>query len=252
MDRRTLAALALIAAAYLLWSLQGNETLAESAARRSPLHEAAYRGDAEQLRDLLEAGADANATDSLGLTPLQHAVSLEAHQHHPQGEHLACTQILLKKGAKAEPDGDSRRRPLLRGLWSPEIVEQLLAAGADPSRDAPLAAASSLGADLCQAAARSIRLLAKAGADVNAPDGSGFPPLALAAVNGCPGMVGALLEAGADPRAQVGRGAKEGQGRDLLAWVRETQALHQKGVFGGAWKEIHAGNLRLIEAALTR
>ena len=145
-----------------------------------------------------------------------------------------------------------RNRPLLRGVWSPEIVEQLLAAGADPTRDAPLAAASYLGANLCEAAARSIRLLARAGADANAPDGSGFPPLALAAINGCPGMVAALLEAGADPRAKVGGGAKGGQGQDLTTWIRETQKLHQQGIFGGAWKEIHAGNLRLIEAALTR
>lgn len=246
MDRRPLAALAVFAAAYLYWSWGGNETLAESSIRDHPIARAAYLGDVDQLRaELARPGADANKPDLQGWTPLQHAVSLEAHNHNPQGNHLAAAQILLKAGAKPDMADHPQNRPLQRAVWNPDMVELLLEAGASVN-DAPLAAAAYLGDPMCQAGIESTRRLLKAGAPVDGMDGSQLTPLAIAAVYGCPGLVSTLLDAGANPRATVGAN------RPLLEWVKFAQGLHQKGIFGQAWKQVHEDNLKVLNTSLKR
>ena len=152
-----------------------------------PLHEAAKFGDLSGVKKLLAAGpwawlglsaggADPNARNGAGFTPLHYA----AHTS------------------------------LSRNNDKPAIVGALLAAGADPNARneggiTPLhwAARSSAG----RPAARSenlavIETLLAAGADPEARDGHGSIPLHWAAKsNDNPAVVEALLAAGADPEA---------------------------------------------------
>ncbi|MDE2874584.1 MAG: ankyrin repeat domain-containing protein [Gemmatimonadota bacterium] len=121
------------------------------------------------LAVFVDAGADVNARDSAGRTPLHRAL------------------------------GNSSRipAPVLRG-----VVSALLDAGADPN------ARNSVGRTPLHVAARSrgvsdplVRLLATAGADLNALNNAGETPLQLARQRNATTTVQTLLELGADPAA---------------------------------------------------
>lgn len=249
MDLNQKAALILVAAVLGFWAWTGgNETLAESSVREKPLLRAAYAGDVDEVKRLLAAGANVNEMDRMGRTALHHAVDLESVNHYPEGNHMACVQALLKAGAKADQrTADGTEAPLYGAVHNPDMVEALLAAGADPRfgmqyRPALIAAAY-YGGNLCTKATESIRLLLKAGADVNTEEQGGFTPLATAAVYGCPGMVKVLLDAGAhvDHRLQNGQMLKD--------WVKMAQATHQGALFGTSWKQVHEDNWKLLEGA---
>ncbi|XP_043964694.1 myotrophin isoform X3 [Gambusia affinis] len=57
---------------------------------RKPLHYAADFGQLDVIKYLLDKGADVNATDKHGLTPLMNACF---------EDHKECAKILLEKGA---------------------------------------------------------------------------------------------------------------------------------------------------------
>jgi len=249
MDRNLKAAMVLIVAVLGFWAWTGgNETLAESSVREKPLLRAAYAGDVETLKALLAQGANVHEMDRMGQTALHHAVSLEAVNHNPEGNHVACVQALLKAGAKADQrTADGTEAPLYGAVHNPDMVEALLAAGADArfgmQHRPALIAAAYYGGDLCTKATESMRLLVKAGADVNAQESGGFTALSTAAVYGCPGMVRLLLDSG----AQVDRRMQNGQ--TLLEWVKMAQGMHQETLLGAGWKQVHADNWRLLETA---
>ncbi|MGM0674781.1 MAG: ankyrin repeat domain-containing protein [Spirochaetota bacterium] len=113
--RRALVALFIILACILavppLWS-QGRT--------RTPLHWAAYNGHADIVRSLIDNGADVEATDILGRTPLHVAVD------HPE-----VVEVLLEHGAAVDARDSLSNTPLHRALGSPETVDILISAGAD-------------------------------------------------------------------------------------------------------------------------
>ncbi|XP_029969829.1 myotrophin [Salarias fasciatus] len=76
----------------VLTSEDANRTL-DSSSGRKPLHYAADFGQLEVLQFLIQMGADINATDSLGLTPLITAC-YEGHRD--------SVKLLLEKGAKKD------------------------------------------------------------------------------------------------------------------------------------------------------
>lgn len=249
MDRNLKGALILVAAVLVFWAWTGgNETLAESSVRDKPLLRAAYAGDVEEVKRLLTSGASVTEMDRMGRTALHHAVSLEAVNHNPEGNHVACAQALLKAGAKADQrTADGTEAPLYGAVHNPDLVDALLRAGADANygmqyRPAVVAAAYYGGA-ACTKATESMRLLIQAGADVNSEESGGFTALSTAAVYGCPGMVKLLLEAG----ARVDHQMKNGQ--SLLEWVKMAQGMHQGTLLGASWKQVHADNWRLLETA---
>lgn len=170
----------------------------------------AMEGDLEALEMLALAGADLDAADDEGFSPM--CLAIEKRQ-------TKAVQALLAIGAS--PDGaPSGRSPLtlaaMKGL--PEIVEALLAAGADPNRSmdggAPPILLATMALD-----ARSVRALAGAGADVGARidagegllgyDGIGLVVRALGAGN--PAIdagtetIKALIEAGGGSEQPLGR-----------------------------------------------
>ena len=139
-------------------------------AGETPLHDAAFAGDVETVKALLAAGADPNARDVGGRTPLHGAV------WPPKTAAPAVVGALLEAGADPNARDVDGRTPLHLAAGfndNPAVVGALLDAGADPG----------------------------AGPD-------GFTPLhAAAAKSTNPAVVETLLDAGADPSART-RGGK--------------------------------------------
>jgi ankyrin repeat protein len=160
------------------------------------LHHAAAFGSLDTLAFLIDAGADVNARNRRGTTPLHWAVHDEAK-----------VRVLLKHGAGVDARQAEGRTPLYQaaslGNGAP-IVRLLLAAGADPNVPlvngrTPLMAAASRG-DV-----EAIGLLLDAKAAIDVRNGAGETALILAAGDGNPQAVRLLLDRGADPRTRTKR-----------------------------------------------
>lgn len=96
--------------------------------RRTALHYAAADGDVDEVRRLLEAGADANVQDADGWSPLHFAAQASSH---------GCTDALLRNGANPSLQDSNGNTALFRAVFlsrgEGEIIRALLNAGADPA-----------------------------------------------------------------------------------------------------------------------
>ena len=92
-----------------------------------PLCRAARLGDATSVKALIEAGADVNAPDEQGGTPLSWATNAET------------ARLLVRAGADIEAADDDNRTPLAAAaeLGFPDVVDFLLSLGADPLGSRP-------------------------------------------------------------------------------------------------------------------
>ena len=165
----------------------------------TPLHLAAARGMLETTRTLLEAGAEANAADSGGATPLHHAAW--------QGQVEAVRALLLNAAVSPGVTDAKGVTPLHLASRHGQLdaASVLLEAGADAG------AASDAGATPLHFAARRgetamAKLLLAAGVDPAAADATGASPLHLAASEGHAETSRVLMEGGAQPDAPGGRG----------------------------------------------
>jgi ankyrin repeat protein len=152
----------------------------------TPLHQAAAAGSAEAMRLLVAAGAEIDAVNDFGATPLMWAIN------EPEK-----VRILVGAGANVNARSKMGRTPLFLAAandGSSATVKLLLDRGAKVE-DAALVAASGAN-DLA-----SIRLLLEKGANVNAKDEAGRTPLMHAAGNGNPKVIELLLSKGADVNA---------------------------------------------------
>ncbi|MCY3873559.1 MAG: ankyrin repeat domain-containing protein [Rhodobacteraceae bacterium] len=150
---------------------------------------------ADDVRQCVEAGAELDARDVLGNTPLHLAVGERANPD--------VVQVLLDSGADPNARNDYDVTPLhvAPGIetW-PDVVRMLLSAGADPNALdryglTPLHLAVGVGAG-----AEAVQLLLDAGADPNARAYLGLTALNWAVREDTfPDVVQVLLAAGADP-----------------------------------------------------
>jgi ankyrin repeat protein len=158
----------------------------------TPLIYACGFGSVEALRILIDAKADVNASNALGMTPLLFAVT------EPEK-----AKLLIEHGANVNAKSKTGRTPLIVAAMqnhSDAVVRMLLAKGAD------VKAADKDGMTYLQAAAGSgnlaeVQWAVEKNADVNSKDATGNTPLMDAAGSGDLGTVKFLIAKGADVNA---------------------------------------------------
>ena len=165
----------------------------------TPLHWAVVGGNPARVQKLLDAGADLNAVDNDGSTPLHIAARARLYLG---GENPAIVQKLLDAGADlnaVDNDGSTPLHIAARGcLYLGEENPAIVAI---------------------------VQKLLDAGADLNAVDNDGRTPLHWAA-QGKTGVATVLLKAGANPNASAKDGRKP---KDLATNGETVQVLQAAG-----------------------
>ncbi|MGI9337729.1 MAG: ankyrin repeat domain-containing protein [Gammaproteobacteria bacterium] len=159
---------------------------------------AAYDGDTAELRSLIDEGADIDAKNDDGLTPLHVAAG--------QGQ-TEIVLALVNAGAAIEAKMNGGSTPLHVAVihFETETALALVKAGAD------IDAKDEYGETALHSAARESQAetalaLIKAGADIEAKDNEGVTPLHVAAATGQTKNALALIKAGAAIEAKDNRG----------------------------------------------
>ena len=197
------------------------------------LHGLVRNGDFDRLRAALDAGADPDARDRWGLTPLLLAVRHRRTEAIPILGRAGADPDLPRSGmgeftplheaahrdsldavrALLEIGADASQRTWLTPLdWAegPPVIRALVAAGADPDARCPETGSAPLHRRACRALPAAIAALLDAGADVAALDSQGRAPLHHVTLGHRRGdvarTVALLIDAGADPQAVDGNG----------------------------------------------
>jgi ankyrin repeat protein len=146
-------------------------------------------GDTKRVSILLSAGANVNARDPEGNTPL----ILAALYARPD-----CVELLLKKGADPNAANKAGVTPLIRAATDHEKAKLLLAAGAKVQVHTELGNTPLILAARRSGNNRTVRLLLDQGADVKERNRLGVSALLAAAASGDLATVRMLLDKGAE------------------------------------------------------
>jgi ankyrin repeat protein len=160
----------------------------------TPLHHAAGFGTLESVTLLIDKGADVNAKNRRGSTPLFWAIHDEAK-----------VRLLVSRGAAINIKQIEGRTPVYQASslgGGNAVLRLLLDNGGDPNV-ATLNGLTPLNAAALRGDVSAMRMLLDKGARVDARNGAGATPLMAAATNGSPAAVQLLLEMGADAKMRT-------------------------------------------------
>lgn len=194
---------------------------AEPAKAGATLFEAIRNNDSESVRSLLKAGADLQARNEAGDTPLM-AAALYAD--------TGVLELLLKAGADVNATHPAGATALMRAATFRDKAQRLLEAGADPSPRSVLGNTALILAARRHGNGATVRLLLDRGADPNATNAFGASALLAAVAAEDIETTRLLLDRGADinaASAMNGDGFIWGGGRTPLGWAafRGNEAL---------------------------
>src|SRR6516164_4570346 len=172
-------------------------------------------GDVRVVRQLLDNGADVNARDVEGNTPL----ILAAFYASPE-----CLEILFEKGADVNSANKAGATPLIRAATDYEKTRLLVAAGANIQVRTALGSTPLLLAARRAGNSRTVKLLLQRGANATERNEAGVGPVLSAAASGDVETVRLLLDAGAKaedfPKSNMARAAAAAAGlRTPLMWA---------------------------------
>ena len=134
------------------------------------IHVAAELGNAEAVKQHLDAGVNVNAKHDNGVTPL-HGAALWGHKE--------IAELLIENGADVNAKNDEGGTPLHHATEEghKEIAELLIANGADVNAKNDRGGYTPLHEAALNGRREVAELLISKGADVNVLDGSGYTPL---------------------------------------------------------------------------
>ena len=192
---------------------QGNRDIVDlfvaKGADVSGFHMAACAGKLARVKELVEQGADINAQDKLGWTPLYCAASLGRTE---------VAAFLIAKGADVRTAATDSGTALHQAAQAGDLalVELMLSKGADVKAktkrgNMPLHNAASAGHR------EVLALLIAKGAEINAKTAVDRTPLHNAVLGNHKAVVDLLIKAGADASM------KDRQGRTALAWAEQRK-----------------------------
>ncbi len=163
----------------------------------SPVADAAMRGDADAVRELLRKGADVNAAQGDGMTALHWAAD--------SGD-AGMAEILVYAGASLESItrvGSFTPLMVASRTGNTDVIAALLGAGAKVDAVTETGETATHFASY-SGSAKAVSLLSAHGADVNARElSTGQTPLMFAAAYGRADVARTLLESGADPSLET-------------------------------------------------
>jgi ankyrin repeat protein len=171
--------------------------------------EAAARGQTERAKQLLETGADINVRGKDGATPLLWTL-LKGNK--------TGFRFLLERGADANLQVKQGNSVMSFAAMheDPEFLTLALKYGGDPNLVDPVTAKTPIFESITNMRMHNIRLLIKAGANLNFRDRTGSTPMMQAAGINQYQVVHAMLQAGADPKV------KNNWGNTITYFVKES------------------------------
>jgi ankyrin repeat protein len=146
--------------------------------------------DAPVVRRLLDNGADVNARDAQGNTPL----ILASFYASPE-----CVALLIEKGADVNTANKAGATALIRAATSYEKTRLFVAAGANVRVRTALGNTPLILAARRAGNSRTVQLLLERGADATERNDAGVSPVLAGAASGDLATVSLLLDAGAKP-----------------------------------------------------
>lgn len=192
----------------------------------------------KKIKELIYKGADVNAKDKSGWTPLMYAARYN---------YIAIAKLLISNDADINIQGKWGKTALIIAVWKnhPDITKLLIAKGANKNIKGYLGKTALMYA-LKYNHPNIAKLLIAKGADVNARNDLGWTPLMYAARYNHPNIAKLLIAKGADVNAENNNGwtplmhAKEKGYSNIVNLLKTYGAKERKFFYPKTTKHLHS------------